>query len=341
MTDEPSRISCSIDLHQDGHNVGYLAVTHSNNQHAYGLIPIPIAVIRNGDGPTALITAGNHGDEYEGAIIARRLIQALSANDISGRLIVIPALNYPAVLADARVSPLDDGNMNRAYPGSASASPTFAIAHYVESVLLPQCDAALDLHSGGKASEFMPCAFLVHAGSAEFMAAKLAAVQAFAAPTTTVVGATSDKRSLSAAADRHGVVNMATELAGGGTVTLDALTIGWDGTRRWLAHIGLLRTDVPQTDPTRLLRVHDRNDFVMATIDGIFEPSVCLGDDVQRGDVAGTLHPVDDPVRDAVTLRFNASGTVICRRVPARAVRGDYLFHLGHEVGPQSLVADS
>ena len=36
---------------------------------------VPIATIANGDGPTVLVLAGNHGDEYEGQVAALRLIQ--------------------------------------------------------------------------------------------------------------------------------------------------------------------------------------------------------------------------------------------------------------------------
>ncbi len=337
-----SRIHCSIDFDAPGLHEGFLGVSHSDNAHAYGVIPVPIVCVNNGSGPTALITAGNHGDEHEGPIIARNLLAQLDVNSVNGRLIVIPALNYPAVLNDTRVSPIDAGNMNRAYPGDAAGTPTFAIAHYVESVLLPLCDFALDLHSGGKASEFLPCAFLVREGNDDFLARKIAAVEAFGAPDTCVVAGTADQRSLSAAADRHGVVNMATELAGGGTVNTQAVAIGEAGTARWLAHTGVYcacKGDVAA--PTRFLRVRDRNDFVMATQDGVFQPNVRLGDTVKRGDIAGWIHPVADATTPAVPHHFSADGIVLCRRVPARAIRGDYLFHLGSVTDAASLLAEA
>ena len=340
MSAEPTRIHCSIDLEAPGRRVGRLEVRHSDNRHAYGVIPVPIACIGNGRGPTALVTAGNHGDEHEGKIIARRLIRELDPEQVHGRLIVIPALNYPAVVEDARVSPIDAGNMNRAYPGDAGSTPTFAIAHYVETVLLPMCDAALDLHSGGKASQYLPCAYLVMGGDRDLMAAKVDAVKAFGAPVTAVVSATADSRSLSGAADRHAVVNLATELGGGGTVGLDALEVGETGTRRWLAHLGLLEPELaPAAAATRFLRTRDRRDFVAAPMDGLFEPRVRLGDEVRAGDVAGIVHPVDDPERDGAEACFCADGIVVCRRVPARTIRGDYLFHVGESVDEATLVA--
>ena len=340
MSAEPTRIHCSIDLESPGRRVGWLEVRHSDNRHAYGIIPVPIACIGNGRGPTALVTAGNHGDEHEGKIIARRLIRELDPERVHGRLIVVPALNYPAVVEDARVSPIDGGNMNRAYPGDAGGTPTFAIAHYVETVLLPMCDAALDLHSGGKASQYLPCAYLVMGGDRDLMAAKVDAVKAFGAPVTAVVSATADSRSLSGAADRHAVVNLATELGGGGTVGLDALEVAETGTRRWLAHLGLLEPELaPAAAPTRFLRTRDRRDFVAAPMDGLFEPRVRLGDEVRAGDLAGIVHPVDDPERDGAEARFCADGIVVCRRVPARTIRGDYLFHVGESVDEAALLA--
>ena len=340
MSTEATRIHCSIDLDAPGRRVGRLEVRHSDNRHAYGIIPVPIACIGNGKGPTALVTAGNHGDEHEGQVIARRLIRELDPDRVHGRLIVIPALNYPAVLEDSRVSPIDGGNMNRAYPGDAGGTPTFAIAHYVETVLLPRCDAALDLHSGGRVSEYLPCAYLVVGGGRDLMAAKIDAVKAFAAPVTTVVSATSDSRSLSGAADRHAVTNLATELGGGGTVGVKALEVGNGGTRRWLAHIGLLEPEpAPPALPTRFLRIRNRRDFVAAPMDGLFEPRVGLGDEVKAGDIAGIVHPVDDPEREGAELRFASDGVVMCRRVPARTLRGDYLFHVGEPVGEAALRA--
>ena len=341
MSAESTRIHCSIDLDAPGRRVGRLEVRHSDNRHAYGIIPVPIACIGDGRGPPALVTAGNHGDEHEGKIIARRLIRELDPERVHGRLIVVPALNYPAVVENARVSPIDGGNMNRAYPGDAGGTPTFAIAHWVETVLMPMCDAALDLHSGGKASEYLPCAYLVMGGERGLMEAKIDAVKAFGALVTAVVSATADPRSLSGAADRHEVVNLATELGGAGTVGLDALEVGDAGTRRWLAHVGVLESDLapPPAPPTRFLRTRNRRDFVMAPMDGLFEPRVRLGDEVKAGDVAGVVHPVDDSERDGAELQFCADGIVVCRRFPARTIRGDYLLHVGEPIDEAALRA--
>src|SRR5262249_44288578 len=65
---KPSPIPATVDYDKDGVQHGYLRLPYSRDDSAWGSIPIPIAVIRNGAGPTALVTGGNHGDEYEGPV---------------------------------------------------------------------------------------------------------------------------------------------------------------------------------------------------------------------------------------------------------------------------------
>ena len=40
---------------------------------AWGNLMIPITIIKNRDGPTALLTGANHGDEYEGPVALQNL----------------------------------------------------------------------------------------------------------------------------------------------------------------------------------------------------------------------------------------------------------------------------
>ena len=64
---------------------GFLRLPYSRDDSAWGSVMIPIAVIRNGNGPTALLTGGNHGDEYEGPIALFDLARTLDAGKVSGR----------------------------------------------------------------------------------------------------------------------------------------------------------------------------------------------------------------------------------------------------------------
>ena len=181
-----SSTSCDIDFDKKDRQVSFVRLAYSDNRHAYSTIPVPIAVIANGEGPTVFLAAGTHGDEYEGQVILRRMIHRLDPASVRGRFIIMPALNYPAVLASARISPLDDGNLAPVFPSEEGASPTLEIAHFVDSKILPLCDALTDLHSGGRAADMIPQTHLCRGSDAALNARRLELLAVFAAPLTVV-----------------------------------------------------------------------------------------------------------------------------------------------------------
>lgn len=200
MTSRPSLVRADIDLDAPGKHFGHIRVPHSTHDSAYGWIAIPIAVIRSGDGPDVLLTAGNHGDEYEGQITLLKLMRELEPEVVRGRVIVIPRLNSPAAAAGRRTSPIDDGNLNRLFPGDPEGTPTEQIAHFVDSVLLPATQVSLDIHSGGSSLEYLPCTFARVPQDAALRTRQLAALVAFGAPSTIIVEQPQSNRTLSAAA---------------------------------------------------------------------------------------------------------------------------------------------
>ncbi len=341
MAASTATIACDIDFDRPGKQVSCLRLDHSDNEHAFGTIPIPIAVIAGGQGPTVLLTAGNHGDEYEGQVILRRLIQETGPDDINGRLIVLPALNAPAVRAGTRVSPLDGLNLNRCFPGEEGGAPTRAIAHYLDSVLLPLCDAGIDLHSGGRIAEVLPCTFLCSYPDRDLMARMLDLVAAFAAPDVYVVEGSAWSTGFDTVAQRRRVAFISTELAGGASLDRRALEVGRDGVLGVLRHLGVLEGDGSPVEPAplRFLKAGDQRDSVMATVSGVFEPYWALGEEVREGDTAGAVHSLEETEQSPVELRFARSGIIVARRVPARVKPGDYVFQVGVEVTREEILA--
>ena len=162
-----SLISTDIDFDAQGKQTGFLRVPHSVHRSAYGWIPVPLVLISNGSGPTALLIAGNHGDEFEGQIALTKLAHETSEDQVRGRIIILTMANYPAAEAGLRTSPVDGGNLNRSFPGAVRGSPTQMIAHYIEEVLMPMADFAIDLHSGGTSLNYPPTLLRGQGQSAE------------------------------------------------------------------------------------------------------------------------------------------------------------------------------
>ena len=333
MAETQSQLSTTIDFERPGKQCGFLRLPHSVHRSAYGWLPIPLVCVKNGDGPTVLLMAGNHGDEYEGQVALSRLAAALEPEHLRGRVILLPMANYPAAKAGLRTSPIDGGNLNRSFPGDPNGTPTQKIAHYIETVLLDMADNVLDLHSGGSSLIYLPTAIIARSDDAELFAARLALLEAFGAPYGFMFpGGHAGGNSSMHAAARQGVVGLTTEMGGGGMVTPATLRLCEAGVRRVLHHLGVLPDlgDVPASgETTRLLEAPDFSFFVYAPDDGVFEPLVELGATVRMGDPAGLIHTPETPWRAPAAVAFEAAGIVLCKRVPGRTERGDCLFHLG------------
>jgi predicted deacylase len=151
-----SALHCTVDFDRNGKQIGFFHLPLSSHDDAWGVIRIPLAIIKNGEGPTVILEGGNHGDEYEGPIALGELIRDLDPALVSGRLIFAPAINLPAVNAAHRVSPIDNLNMNRTFPGNPNGAPTQQISAFMNDVLFPIGDAFLDLHSGGSSLDLIP-----------------------------------------------------------------------------------------------------------------------------------------------------------------------------------------
>lgn len=331
-------ITSEVDFDASGKQSGFLRLPHSVHRSAYGWIPIPITAINNGVGPTLLMMAGNHGDEYEGQIAISQLARELETADIRGRLILLPMVNAPAAQAGVRTSPIDDGNLNRLYPGDASGSPTEMIAHYVEDVLMPLVDYSVDLHSGGSSLFYPPTLLRGQGHSAEETEALISLQNAFDLPYAWVFtgggGRGSTARTAMGAANRKGVINVMAELGGGGEVTPDILKRTERGLRRVLHSLGMLPDYVP--DHAHGTRELNAKGSVHAYAAGLFEPLKAIGEDVALGEFVGLIHHPDTPEAEPDRIMSPYQGIVLCRRAMAQVVRGDAVYQIASDVEPRT-----
>lgn len=330
-----TRIVPEVDFDKNGRQHGFLRLFHSVHSSAYGFIPIPIVVLKNGDGPTALFISGNHGDEYEGQVALCNLTKSLDPARIRGRVIILPAANFPAAIAGRRTSPIDEGNLNRLFPGDPDGTVTQQIAYYIENELIPLADLTCDLHSGGSSLMYVPAVLCGGYSRDADMSRQIAALKAFASPLAYVVEANQGgDRTLSGGSIRHDVLAIGTELGGSGHVTRAALQIAERGVNNLLVHMGIL----PESDriafagPTRILEVGGAEYYVYTPENGLYEPLVDLGDMVKAGQPAARIHFPETPWAEPVTATFARDGFVLCKRIPGRTMRGDCLFHLGTDL---------
>jgi predicted deacylase len=334
VTSRPSsRLITDVSLDGHGKRHGYVRVPLSSHESAYGFVPVPIVVISGAAGPTTVLTAGNHGDEYEGEVALAELSRTFDPIDITGRLIILPALNQPAAVAARRTSPIDGGNLNRAFPGDAAGTVTQQIAYYVEENIIPLCDTVCDMHSGGSSLHYVPSTVIARWADRAKFERSLELVRAFGTPAAYVLDPPDEiSNTLLGAAGRKGKQFIGTELGGSGALSRDTLRIARDGLRGLLTHLGHFKGEGQGNGAgfaTRILDLRGPEYYVYADDDGVYEPLVELGDEVVAGQPAARVHVPEKPWVEPLTLNFALSGMVLCKRAPARIRRGDCLFHIG------------
>ena len=322
MIDSP--ISATVDFEKDGIQHGFLKLPHSHDASAWGSIVIPITVAKNGKGPTILFTGANHGDEYEGPVALFDLANQIKAEDISGRVIIIPGMNYPAFQAGKRTSPIDGGNMNRVFPGNPEGTFTEKIADYFSRTLLPLADYVLDFHSGGKTLDFLPfcCAHVLE--NKKQQAKCIAAMKAFNAPHSVMLLEIDATNMYDTAAENMGKVFISTELAGGGTTSAYTVAIAKKGIRNILRHAGITKGEM-EVDETLNLDMPDERCYVFSETSGLVEHCVDLGDEVKKGQLVAKVHNIERTGTNPVEYFAGIDGVYTGRHFPGLVANGDFL----------------
>lgn len=320
----------TIDLDADGVNHGYLRLPFSRDDSAWGSVMIPITVAKNGTGPTALLTGANHGDEYEGPLALLELAANIRAEDLTGRVIIIPFMNMPAFMSGTRTSPIDGGNMNRSFPGRPDGTVTEKIADYFQRYLLPISDIVLDFHSGGKTLDFLPFAASHILKDKEHEARCCAARDAFNAPFSMQMLEIDSAGMYDEAAEGLGKTFVTTELGGGGTSCVESVEIARKGVRNVLIHSGIIQGKL-EVAPTRHLSQTDNDCFHFAEIRGVVEFTIGLGDPIKKGDVLAKIWELRRIGCLPMVVRSKMDGLLAVRHTLGLVQLGDCLAVLAQE----------
>ena len=332
----------SVDFDRQGKQHGFLQVPYSHNLGGWANVMVPVTVIGNGAGRTALLLGGNHGDEYQGQIALMKLARSIEPHQVSGRLIIIPSLNLPAAKAATRLSPLDGMNMNRAFPGNPEGPVTSAIAAFLTHVLFPMADIVVDIHSGGRSLEFYPCSHMHlvpdKAQRRQMFEAMLAWNTDFCFLYTDIAGS----GLLPVEAETQGKIVVTTEMGGGEAIPEHVHRLTQEGLQNLLVHLGLLQGKKQTREhlgkpPSRLVQALHRDNYLLAPESGIFEVLVGLGDLISAGQPVGQIHFLENPERMPVPILAKNEGYALCMRSPCLTQQGDCVMVVAQEVDPRNL----
>ena len=327
-----------------GRQQGFLQVPYSHNLGGWANVFIPTTVINNGTGPTVLVLGGNHGDEYQGQIAIMKLARELTPEMVTGRLILIPSLNFPAARAATRLSPIDGMNMNRAFPGNAEGSVTSQIAHYLTTVLFPMADVVIDIHSGGRSMEFVPCAHMHLVPNLDQRRAMLAAMLAWNSDFAFLYADIAGTGLLPVEAEQQGKIVVTTEMGGGEAIPAAVHRVTQSGLRNVLIHVGVLQGREQTREslgkpPTILTQALHRDDYLLAPESGIFEICFDLESKVEAGQTIGMIHHLERPDRAPEEIVAKSSGYLVTMRAPCLTQQGDCVAVIAQAVSAEKVMA--
>jgi len=288
-------------------------------------------------GKTIVAIGGTHGDEYEGPVGLKNLINTFDPTTlVAGRLIVIPVLNVPAFKAAQRASPLDGSNMNRAFPGKVDGTLTSRLARFVTDEVLARADVVIDIHAAGAGMEIARCAsFHEVADPAQFRAMTETALL-FGMPFVMVYSSGFGAGLLTEQAEALGKITIGGEFGYGAATDLQGVRWAHGGVLNVLRHFGLLASPLvnlvpPGVDRQRVVVATDIDRYITAPLRGISEPLVPLGAFVTQGTPVARLHDFDRIDEPGATIVADSDGYVLMRRFRAETEQGDMIMVIGQE----------
>ena len=307
----------------------------------YSLVPVTVinGTMKTGSKttpPGVAVFGGTHGNEWEGQIAAKRLCRDLDPDQIRGRVILVPQLSASACSANTRLSPLDNINMNRAFPGNPRGSISYRIAHFVKSTIFPQVRIVADLHSGGMEGGFALCASIHRVPDAGQFEEMIAAAKLFQTPFVFVYSNEMASGLLTDEVEKDGKIAIGGEFGYGESVNRRGVRHAYEGIKNLLRHYGHLNEPVQPIDPLQtrepqLVSAPELDAYIPAPYDGIWEPAVDLGERVSEDSVIGYLHDFSDYTQGPHEIRARRPGVVIMMHGPARCARGVTLYVVARE----------
>jgi predicted deacylase len=276
-------------------------------------------------GKTLVISAGVHGDEFEGMAALQQVFDQLEPERMRGTLVAVPIANPPAFEAGLRTNADDRQDMARIFPGDPAGTVTEQLAHALTQHFIRHADLYCDLHSAGQYYAMPPLAGY-QLRPEPLLSVQRAAAKAFGLPLVWGTPALPG-RSLSAAGD-HGVPAIYAEITGEGRCRPEDVERYVRGLRQLLAFLGLTAEPPVPHEPAWFieddrphagyLQVQNR-----APVGGLFRPEVQVWERVERNQYLGTIRdPFGLPRHE---VRAAQAGRVVFLRTFPRIHAGDPL----------------
>lgn len=244
-------------------------------------LDMPVEVIHGKRaGPVLLVCAAIHGNELNGVEIIRRLRTLRALNSLRGTLVLVPVVNLHGFIDKSRYLP-DRRDLNRCFPGNETGSLGSRIAHLFFEEIVRKCTHVIDLHTAAIHRDNLP---QIRANLDEPEVKKMA--MGFSIPV--IINAGLLDNSLRAEAGAIDIPVITYEAGEALRLGERDIVTGVRGVLNTMASLDMVpprrrSRELPEPNIARSTK------WYRAEIDGMFRPSVRLGDRVHKGTALGRV----------------------------------------------------
>ncbi|MDO9233738.1 MAG: M14 family metallopeptidase [Methylotenera sp.] len=291
---------------------------------------MPITVIHGQyPGPVLTLTAGIHGDEFPAIFALHKLRQEIKPERLRGTLIVVHLANLEGFHARrVALSPVDEKNLNRVFPGRKDGTLTEQIAFFMTHQIIAKTDYLIDIHSGSWNQTLLPHVYSPVMDNASLDKKTLALAKSLGIPHIVLY----DERprdpenaiSYPNTAQTRGKPGLTLEVGHlGQSEELDVNLI-YQACLNAMSHLGMHESS---EYPMENVVIYRKLVSVQSTETGIFHPQIKVGEHVEKDQKIGW---VSDYFGNLIaTLRSPSAGTVLMQKETPPIRKGETTTDIG------------
>ncbi|MDQ3170343.1 MAG: M14 family metallopeptidase [Acidobacteriota bacterium] len=268
---------------------------------------LPISILHGArPGPVLALIAGVHGQEYTPILALQNLRTSIDPTALAGTIIMVHVANMPSYLARTiYYSPIDNKNLNRAFPGRADGTISDRIADVITREVIGRATHVVDLHCGDGNESLRPYLYWITTGGPAVAEAGRQMALAFGMdhividrdrPTDPAASVY-----LSNTAITRGKPALTIESGGMGEIDTDDIVRIERGVRGLMKHLEMSATG---PDPITAPVILERSEVLRSAHTGIFHATVSKGQTVAAGAVVGRVTDFHGALLEEITAPF-------------------------------------
>lgn len=270
-------------------------------------------------GPTIWLCGAIHGDEVTGTEVIQRVFAHLKVEKLKkGKVMALPVMNPLGYEMASRVSPYDDEDLNRQFPGDPQGSTAERLANVIfGTITQSKPDLVIDLHTDTMSSIAYILVDRLTSGKEgiKVLQKSIEAAEVFGVnwffdiPLVEYIKDHGDKTLSGALLNRSKIPSFTVELGGPMVVNEEFVRVGLEGVKNILRYLGMLAAAEPAFSYERksfLSKPYRIEEKSTVNTSGMVEYKVRAGQMVKKGQMLARIKNVFGKTEEIYRASENA-----------------------------------